>query len=88
MRITQYKTYKATIDYHRTDDLKPESLKNGSEILIEALWIADKEENYAGDWIFMPAIAPHWLPERDLKILQEIDREEYINKRDNYINGF
>ena len=75
--VEQYKYYKGKIKYHRTDDLRPESLPNGSEVHLQAMWIADDDERYAGDVIFQPAEEHHWLPERDLEILFEITFDEY-----------
>lgn len=77
----QYKYYKGRIKYHRTDDLRPESLPNGSEVHLQAMWIAEDDERFAGDMIFQPAEEHHWLPERDLEILNEITFDEYVRRR-------
>jgi hypothetical protein len=77
MEIEQYKCYNAKIEYKRTDDLRPEALPNGSNVIVKALWIADENENYAGQWIMMPANGHHWLPQCDLIIKEEVPYDVY-----------
>ena len=72
IKIEQYKKYVARIRYHRTDDLQPDALPDGTELLVRALWVAEPEEKFAGEWIFEPADRGLWLPERDLEIIQEV----------------
>lgn len=69
IQIEQYKKYSARIRYHRTDDMQPDALPNGTELIVRALWIADPDEKFAWDWIFEPIDRGYWLPERDLQIL-------------------
>ena len=70
--IQQYKKYKARIKYHRTDDLQPDALPDGMELIVRAMWIQDNGEKFAGDWIFEPEDRGLWLPERDLEIMHEV----------------
>ena len=77
MEIQQFKRYSAVVDYHQTDDLKPNTPYNKQNITVEACWIAAAGENFEGDWIFKVLDEnlewdrkyPYWLPERDLNIL-------------------
>ena len=83
--INQFYYYKGIINYHRTDDLRPGSLPNGTEVLLQVLWMADEDERFAGQWIFQPSSGTGWLPQCDLIIESEITREEYnksFQKRD------
>ena len=76
MEIKQFGRYNAVVNYHRTDDLKPNTPNNKQNVIVEACWIAYKE-NFEGDWIFKvldehlqwDRSYPYWLPERDLNIL-------------------
>lgn len=70
--IQQFKKYQARIKYHRTDDLQPDALPDGLELIVRAMWIAEPDEKFAGDWIFEPVERGYWLPERDLEIMHEI----------------
>ena len=70
MQIELGNYYRAKIKYHRTNDLKPNSLPDNSIILIRADWIAEKGEKFEGEFIFTPAITGLWLPQRDLEILE------------------
>lgn len=37
---------------------------------MQAVWIADEGEKFAGDWVFMPINGGYNLPERDLQIIE------------------
>lgn len=71
MQFEIYQKYRARIRYHRTDDLQPDALPDGTELIVWAMWIADDDENFAGEWIFEPVERGYWLPERDLEFLTE-----------------
>jgi hypothetical protein len=69
--------YWATVDYHRTDDLREPSQENGptpvppngDRILVTAGWLMQEDENFPGEWAFLveyPLGYCHWLPQRDL----------------------
>ncbi len=77
MEIDQYSCYKAKVNYHRTDDLKEGSPLNGEEIIVQAVWIADKGEKFEGQWIFMPSVHGFWLPACDLIIMDKVDSKIY-----------
>lgn len=70
--IQQFKKYKARIKYHRTDDLQPDALPDGMELIVWAMWMADDGEKFAGEWIFEPEDRGLWLPECDLEIMGEV----------------
>lgn len=70
--IQQFKKYKARIKYHRTDDLQPDALPDGLELIVRAMWMAEPDEKFAGEWIFEPVERGYWLPERDLEIMHEV----------------
>lgn len=72
IEIQQYAKYRARIRYHRTDDLQPEALPDGTELTVRAMWIADDDEKFAGEWIFEPVDRGLLLPERDLEIIEEV----------------
>jgi len=78
-KIEQFKFYKAIIDYSTTHDLRENTLPNGSLTHVQSLWIAEPDERFSGDMIFQPAESPFWIPERDLKDLIEITKEEFFN---------
>lgn len=67
--IEVYKTYRARIKYHRTDDLLPDSLPDGTEITVRALFKSDENDRYPGQWTFEVDGSEYWLPECDLEIL-------------------
>ena len=77
MEIQRFGKYSAVVDYHRTDDLKPNTPNNKENVIVEACWIAGDGENFEGDWIFIfldehlqwDRNYPHWIPERDLNIV-------------------
>lgn len=78
MKPESYKRYKARIQYHRTDDLRPETLARlpeGTLVDVLALWVADDGEKFAGDMIFSTDADPYWIPERDLILIEEITRQ-------------
>ena len=77
MKPKIYKCYKGIVKYHRIDDLQEGSPKNGSIVHLDAMWIADSDERFAGDVILRPAESCYWLPERDVDITEEISRAEY-----------
>lgn len=77
MNAEQFKYYRAKIKYHRTDDLRPDALPDGSEVYVCCLWIADENERYAGEYIFSVAGSEWKLPGRDLILEKEVRREEY-----------
>ena len=78
--IQQLSKYKAFVNYHRTDDLKPNTVPNHTTIYVQALWIAEEHENFSGEWLFMPLNNnlewhekyTYWLPQRDLSILSKV----------------
>ncbi len=72
MKIEQLKYYKAKVNYHRVDDLKPDSLPNGSEIIVQALWRAGEDEKYPGDWVF--SSDGYNYPARDLMIISNVSK--------------
>lgn len=78
MKAELFKYYKARTNYHRLDDLKKGAVPNNVEIMVQALYVADDYEKFAGDLIFQTPNNVHWIPERDLEILSEIPREEYL----------
>jgi len=73
MEIQQFACFKATVNYHRTDDLKDNVAPDKANVLVQALWIAEDDENFNGDWIFDVAEYKYNLPQRDLVLLEKID---------------
>lgn len=69
MNIRQFKTYRARIRYHRTDDLKPDALPDGIAVTVRAMWQQGDDEKFPGQWIFEPLWGGYWLPECDLEII-------------------
>lgn len=77
MEIRRFKKYKAVLNYHRTDDLRPNTPEDKQSVIVEACWVAEDGENFEGDWIFKVLDEnlewdkkyPYWIPERDLNIL-------------------
>lgn len=74
IEIIQFAKYRVRIQYHRTDDLQPGALPNGTELIARAMWRADDGEKFAGDWIFEPDGKGLWLPERDLEIIEPYEK--------------
>ncbi len=72
--------YKAVANYHRTDDLKPNTPQNGSEIYVEVLWKCEEDESFPGEWVFhvlndnleWSEKFPYWIPEWDLIIKEKV----------------
>ena len=71
MNIEQFKIYRARIRYHRMDDLKPDALPDGICLTVRAMWMADDDEKFAGQWIFEPVERGYWLPECDLELIEK-----------------
>jgi len=79
--IQKYGYYKAKIKYHRTDDLRPKALPDGSDVHVNAVWIAEEGERFEGDMIFSVAEDYHNLPQRDLIIGEQITHEAFLVAR-------
>lgn len=80
MKIEQFDCFVAWINYHRTDDLKTNALDDGDKVHVMALWIAEPDDNFAGDWIFEVAESMYTLPQRDLEFIKRISSKEYHDK--------
>lgn len=81
MQLEQYKFYRAKINWHRTDDLAEYAPDNNEEVLVHALWIADEDEKFNGDWMLQMSRYLGLIPERDLEIIKEITIEEFEEDR-------
>ena len=76
MIIEILRYYTARIKYHRTDDLKPDTLPDGNDVHVQALWIDDE-----GEVIFSVAESYYNLPQKDLIDFKSSTREEYLKHR-------
>ena len=81
MKAKLWNYYKGKINYHRTDDLKSESLPNGTEVHLQASFICDEDQKFAGQIAFSLAESNKWLPECVLIITEQITFEEYFNAK-------
>jgi hypothetical protein len=68
MKIEQYGYYRGFLNYQRTDNLRPGFLPIGTTVHLQALWIAENNEMYAGQMIYSSAEIPFLIPEEDLVI--------------------
>jgi len=86
MNVELYNYYNAVINYHRTDDLKPDVTPNESETIVSCVWIADENEKFAGEYIFTDAKTGYNMPLRDLNLISESTFEEYYKLSHNTIS--
>lgn len=82
MKLKPYCYYKGKVNYHRTDDLKPDALPNGTEVHLQYLWVCDEDSMFDGDIAFEAAESVYWLTERDLIITEQITFDEFIKVKD------
>ena len=78
MGTKQFCYYKGKINYHRTDDLNPDALPNGSVVHLQYSWIGDDDSPFGGQKIYVVAENGHWLPECDLIITERVTYEDYL----------
>jgi hypothetical protein len=77
MEIEHYTKYKAKVNYHRTDNLRPNVPENGAIINVETMWLMDKDDPFPDEFTFKvldedlkwSRESPLWLPQRDLEII-------------------
>jgi hypothetical protein len=48
-----------------TCNLNPNTLLKGIEVYLQAIWIVDYDEKFAGQMIFQPSEGVYWIPEWD-----------------------
>jgi len=60
-----------------TCNLNCKILLKGIEVYLQAIWIVDYDEKFAGQMIFQPTERVYWIPEWDLIITEEITFEHY-----------
>lgn len=68
-RIEQHKTYDAKINWHKTDNLRDGTPKNGDIIKVTAAWKFEETDPFPNEWAFITPSCHFWIPERDLIIL-------------------
>lgn len=73
MEIEQYRKYAARIKYHRSDNLKPDSAPDGTNVTVTAMWLSGDDEPCPGQWVFLPDDGGYWLPECDLEIIEPLE---------------
>lgn len=81
MDIQPFDCFKAKVKYHRTDDIKDGCPENGEEIIVEAAWLMEKGESFEGEFAFNPSRYIYWLPQRDLELIERVDRDIYVKER-------
>jgi len=79
MKIEKYEKYKVKLNYHRMDDLRDGVTPNGETTIVEAVWVAEDDEQFAGEQIFIDGKTGYHLPMRDIIILEKSTSEEYYN---------
>ncbi len=74
MQIETGRFYRATVNYHRMDNIKTEfpTPKQGEEVVIYGLWTAEETEQFAGDIAFQVEGYAYWMPQRNFVIHEEI----------------